>query len=117
MLRFVLLVAGCVASISWAETEIVEVKYRGNIDLKPFSCTDITRSSFINRVCYDEANQYMLIQLKLTYSHYCELPTSTLNALLEAPSMGQFFNKNIKGTGAEVRYDCRTRRIPQYSVR
>lgn len=117
MLRFVLLVASCVASISWAETEIVEVEYRGNVDLKPFNCTDITRSSFISRVCYDEINQYMLIQLELTYFHYCELPTATLNALLEAPSMGQFFDKNIKGTGADGPYDCRTRRIPQYSVR
>jgi hypothetical protein len=34
-------------------SEIVEVKYRGPVDLKHFDCSDISRSSFIKRVCYD----------------------------------------------------------------
>ena len=31
--------------------ETVEVKYRGAVDLAPFKCTSIDRSSFIRRVC------------------------------------------------------------------
>ena len=97
-----------------ARAETVDVKYRGIVDLKPFVCTDITRSSFIQRVCYDKAQSYMLIDLRGTYYHYCELPAAILEAFMAAPSMGQFFNQNIKGSGSDGPYDCRTHRIPTY---
>jgi hypothetical protein len=41
------------ASLALAET--VDVKYRGPLDLAPFACTDVARSSFIRRVCFDKA--------------------------------------------------------------
>jgi hypothetical protein len=92
----------------------VGVKYRGIIDLKPFTCTDTPRSSFIQRVCYDKAQSYMLINLRGTYYHYCELPMATFDALMSAPSMGRFYNQNIKGTGSDGPFDCRTHRVPAY---
>ncbi|TFW54413.1 hypothetical protein CT676_40370 [Bradyrhizobium sp. MOS001] len=52
---------------SWAEAETVDVKYRGPVDLKPFTCQEITRSSVVNRLCYDASNQYVIVQLKTTY--------------------------------------------------
>src|SRR5262245_27268113 len=94
--------------------EAVDVKYRGTVDLKPFACTDTPRSSFIQRVCYDKAQSYMLISLRGTYYHYCELPAATLDAFLAAPSMGQFYNQRIKGTGSDGPFDCRTHRVPTY---
>src|SRR5665647_1355828 len=54
--------------------ETVDVKYRGTVDLKTFECRDINRSSFIQRVCYDKAQSYMIISLKGVYYHYCEFP-------------------------------------------
>jgi hypothetical protein len=68
--------------------ESVYVKYRGDVDLKFFDWSDITRSSFINRVCYDRRNEYMLISLNGTFYHYCEIDASTVSSLLSAPSMG-----------------------------
>jgi hypothetical protein len=94
--------------------ESVDVKYRGAVDLKTFECHDIDRSSFIQRVCYDKAQSYMLISLNGTYYHYCELPRALFDDLMGAPSMGRFFNQNIKGTGSDGPYDCRTHRIPTY---
>jgi len=41
----------------------------------------------------------MIIPLKDTYYHYCELPKSTLDAFMSASSMGQYFNGNIKVPG------------------
>jgi hypothetical protein len=93
--------------------ETVEVKYRGPVDLRTFECTDISRSSFIQRVCYDKAQSYMIISLRGTYYHYCELPPVTFNSLMDAPSMGQFYNQSIKGTGSDGPYDCRTHRVPK----
>jgi hypothetical protein len=84
------------------------------LTLKPFACTDTPCSSFIRRVCYDKAQNYILINLKGTYYHYGELPAGTFDAFLAAPSMGQFYNQRIKGTGPAGPYDCRTHKIPAY---
>ncbi|WP_024513375.1 KTSC domain-containing protein [Bradyrhizobium sp. ARR65] len=97
-----------------ASSETAAVKYRGIVDLAPFACTDTPRSSFIQRVCYDKAQSYMLINLRGTYYHYCELPATTFDAFMAAPSMGQFYNRNIKGTGSDGPFDCRTHRVPKY---
>ena len=95
-------------------SETVDVKYRGPIDLKTFDCRDISRSSFIQRVCYDKPQSYMIISLKGVYYHYCELPLAAFDGLIGAPSMGQFFNQNIRGTGSDGPHDCRTHRVPKY---
>ncbi|MEH2614170.1 KTSC domain-containing protein [Bradyrhizobium sp. AZCC 1693] len=101
---------------SWQEAETVDVRDRGPVDLRAFTCQDVTRSSIIARVCYDDANQYMLIQRNGVYDHYCELPKAARDALLNAPSMGQYFKANIKATGSDENgpYDCRTHKVPSY---
>jgi KTSC domain len=91
------------------EPEVVTVKYRGPVSLAPFKCDAITRSSFIERVCYDAANSYMLIDLSGTWYHYCEIDADTVSNLMAADSMGRFYNQSIKG-----RFDCRTHRVPHY---
>lgn len=95
-------------------SELADVRYRGPVDLKTFDCRDTPRSTFVQRVCYDKPKSYMIINLRGTNYHYCELPASTYNALMAAPSMGQFFNQSIKGSGSDGPYDCRTRRVPTY---
>jgi hypothetical protein len=94
---------------SWAIAEEVDVKYRGRLDLAPFKCTDVTRSSFIRRVCYDKGERYMLISLNGTYYHYCNIPQSTVVALMSSDSMGRFFNAQVKG-----QFDCRLTPAPRY---
>ena len=92
-----------------ASAETVNVKYRGGVDLKPFKCESITRSSLVNRVCYDAPESYMIINLQGTYYHYCEIDSGTVSQLLQAESMGRHYNQFIKG-----RFDCRTHRVPAY---
>jgi hypothetical protein len=94
--------------------ETIDVKYYGRLDLAPFVCAEVTRSNFVNRVCYDQAQQFMVARLRSVYHSYCEIPTSTYNAFLAAPSMGQYYNANIKGAGADGPFDCRTHRAPKY---
>jgi hypothetical protein len=89
--------------------QTVYVKYRGPVNLAPFACEAITRSSFIENICYDAKNTYMLIDLKGTWYHYCEIDQETVSSLLAAESMSRFFNASIKG-----RFDCRTNRVPAY---
>jgi hypothetical protein len=97
------------AGASWADAETVDVEGRGAVDLKPFVCQDITRSSLVNRVCYDAAKQTMIVQLNSAYSQYCDVPTAARDSFLNAPSMGQYYNANIKGSGAQAPYQCRAR--------
>jgi hypothetical protein len=98
------------AGASWTEAETIDVEHRGAVDLKPFACHDITRSSIINRVCYDAANRYMIVQLNAIYSQYCEMPQATLDTFLNAPSMGQYYKSKIASSGSNGRYDCLTHR-------
>ena len=95
------------AGASWADAETVTVEHRGAVDLTPFVCQDITRSSLISRVCYDAANRTMIVQVNTAYSQYCEVPEAMRDSILNAPSMGQYNNANIKGSGAAAPYQCR----------
>ncbi len=101
----ILLALSCSAS-----AEIVFVKYRGSVNLAPFQCETVTRSSFIRRVCYDRRERYMLISLNGVYYHYCEIGTQTVSSLMKADSMGRYYNAFIKGN-----YDCRINRMPGYN--
>ncbi len=107
-----LLTLALLAKATAAET--VNIKYRGPVDLTPFACEAMTRSSFINRVCYDAANQYMIIKLKQTYYHYCEIDAGTVASLKAAESMGRYYNANIKGSGQDGPFDCGTHRVLNY---
>jgi hypothetical protein len=93
------------AGAGWADAETVAVEGRGAVNLAPFACQDITRSSLVNRVCYDAANGVMIVQVKTAYSQYCGVPEGARDNFLNAPSMGQYYNANIKGSAA--RYECR----------
>jgi hypothetical protein len=97
------------AQQSAAQPETVYVKYRGPVDLTPFNCQWITRSSFINRLCYDSREQYVLVSLQGTYYHYCEVPSAVVDEWLAADSMGRYYNASIKR-----QYDCRLLRVPTY---
>jgi hypothetical protein len=89
--------------------ECVDVKYHGAVCLATFDCSVIERSSFIRGVCYDRRQNYMLINLNGVWYHYCEIDRATVSSLMEAESMGRFYNRSIKG-----RFDCRVNRLPKY---
>lgn len=112
-MRVILTILLVVINSPSLRAETVDVKYRGWVDLKPFICTN-TVSSFVNRVCYDKENTYMLIQLKSSWYHYCEIDAATVAALISAPSVGHYYNASVKGTGKDGRFDCRTHKVPIY---
>jgi hypothetical protein len=93
-------------------TETVDVRDNGPVDLGKFECTDINRSTMIQRVCYDRAVRAMIVGIKGGYNRFCELPSETFDRFMTAPSMGQFYNQNIREVGSDARYDCPTKRPP-----
>ena len=102
------------AGASWADAETVNVEHRGAVDLTPFVCQEITRSSLVSRVCYGAANRTMIVQLNSVYSQVCDVPEAARDSFLNAPSMGQYYNANIKRSGAQARYECEPHRAPKH---
>ena len=86
-------------------SETVDVGGRESVDLNSFECRDISRSSVVQRVCYDRAQRHLIVSVKGAYDRYCDLPAGTFDAMIVAPSMGQFFNRNIRGAPG-ARYAC-----------
>ena len=87
-------------------SETIDVAGRESVDLSSFECRDITRSSIVQRVCYDRAQRHLIVAIKGAYDQYCDLPAETFDALMGAPSMGQFFNRNIRAAPGAA-FACR----------
>jgi hypothetical protein len=69
--------------------EVVDVGSHGSVELNEnFDCRDIKRSSIIQRVCYQEKQRYLIVNIKGTYRQYCDVPISTYDAFMGAFSMG-----------------------------
>lgn len=95
---------------SSAMAETVYVKYRGAVDLAPFVCEQVSRSSVVKRLCYDPQEKYIIVNLNGTYYHYCEVPPSLVSDWRRSASMGRYYNSKVKG-----RFDCRIFHIPSYN--
>jgi hypothetical protein len=92
-----------------ASAETVVVKYRGEVDLKPFKCETIYQSSAVKRLCYDAKEEYVVVNLNGIYYQYCEVPAYVVSGWRASNSTGDYFNKNVKG-----HFDCRVNRVPAY---
>ncbi|QFY89902.1 KTSC domain-containing protein [Magnetovirga frankeli] len=98
--------------ISQASAEIIYVKYRSTpVDTSKgnFVCPSLKRSSFVNRICYDTSNQYLLVQLNSTYYHYCRMPESVVSSWISSNSLGRFYRNKVKGN-----YSCKYSGVPNY---
>lgn len=96
-----------------ASAETVQVKYLGPVSLDAFTCNDVQGDSNVHRICYDQKERYMVIKLSKTYYHYCEIDAATVAKLQSARSKNQFFQANIRGSGSDGPFDCRTHPIPK----
>ena len=106
LIKFILFYLILISS-NFVFAESVDVKYRGIVNLNKFNCSEIN-SSLVNRICYDRKNKYMLISLRGIYYHYCGIEYNDVKLLIEADSVGRFYNEYIKKN-----YDCRIIGIPK----
>jgi hypothetical protein len=99
------------AGAGWTDAETVDVQNRGAVDLTPFVCQDITRSSVVSRVCYDGATRTMIVQLNSIYSQYCGVPESVRDSFLDASSMGRYYKTNITASATDSPYRCAAEKL------
>ena len=91
----------------------IHVKYRATpVDISNgyFQEINLKQSSFVNEMFYDGSNEYLLVRLKNTFYHYCEIPAEVINKWITSPSLGGYYNASVKG-----KYDCRVNRMPVYA--
>jgi hypothetical protein len=92
-----------------ARADCVAIKYRGTcVPLEKLDCTN-TASSFVNEVRYDAKNSYMVILLNSTRYHDCGIPQAIVTALIDAGSVGRFYNSQVKG-----KFGCQGQVVPAY---
>ena len=108
-MRAVTVLATTLLCLCAARAETIQVRGRGPVDLKQFVC-EAAPYSAIHRVCYDEENQYMIVQLGSHYLHYCTVEPHKVFGLLHAKSVARYFNAEIKG-----RYICNSQTTPPYN--
>ena len=89
-----------------AFAEVIDVKYAGPVDLGAYECQTVTRSSLVNRVCFNEAARSMIVLLKTTYYAYCDVPTALVSSFYAAESMGRFYTQQIKSDAVAGKYAC-----------
>ncbi|WP_407170211.1 KTSC domain-containing protein [Bradyrhizobium sp. ORS 111] len=88
--------------------ETIDIGNGGRVDLSTFDCRDIGRSTIVQRICYDARQRMLLVAVRGSYQHYCGVPAATVDALMNAPSMGLYLNRVLRIAGADGRYTCRT---------
>jgi hypothetical protein len=86
--------------------DTVEVKFAGLVDLNTYVCTD-TISSFVNRICFDEAKARVVVLLRDTYYAYCDVDPGTVAGWIAAESKGRFYNQNVKSDAVDGRFACK----------
>ncbi|HEY8358790.1 MAG TPA: KTSC domain-containing protein [Ramlibacter sp.] len=101
-----LILALWVVSLAPARAETVEVKYVGSTNLDNYECEVVTRSSLINRLCYNAAAGSVVVQLRETYYAYCNVPDHVVVDWFAAESMGRFYNQSIKSDAGDGRFAC-----------
>jgi hypothetical protein len=81
-----------------AQGESAKLKIGGLVDLAPFSCQSVMRSSVVKRICYDPSISYLLIKLKGVWREYCNVDPGTVSRLVGAESTWSFYNNSIRGS-------------------
>jgi hypothetical protein len=92
-----------------AHAERVYVKARGEVDLGPFRCVNVSRSENVKRICYDEHEAYVLVSVKGIWYHFCGVPATTVSNWKKAASKGRYYNDTIRGN-----FDCSVTPAPSY---
>ena len=108
-MRIVAIVVISTWGLCLAYAETIQVMGRGAVDLQKFVC-EVAPHSAIRRLCYDEENQYMIIQLGSLYFHHCAVEAEKVYGLLHAKSVARYFNAEIRG-----RHTCNPQTTPAYN--
>jgi hypothetical protein len=69
----------------------------------------------VRRICFDSTKSYMLIKLNETWYHYCSVDGTSVKNLIEAASIGKYYNEYFRSQGPlHGPFDRRDHPVPGY---
>jgi len=94
-----------------ATAKQVYVKYRGTVETNNgyLNKYPLKASSLVQEIFFDQNHEYLIVDLRGTYYHYCGIPENVVNMWVSASSLGKFYRSYIRGN-----YDCRINPVPIY---
>jgi hypothetical protein len=81
---------------SLSNAEKISVFNGTQYDLNNFNCNFVT-SSVLDRACYNSKDGIMVVQLKGKWYSYCSVSSYTFQNLVQAQSVGRYYNENVRG--------------------
>src|SRR6476660_5918708 len=111
LFSFALLRSG--TAIGQTAEEPANRMHRGGVDRAALDCTEVARSCFNDRTCYDQAKRFTLIDLNGTCFRHRTIDQAKVDCPPAAGSMGKDSSKAIGGTGEDGPFICRTHHVPK----
>ena len=106
-------IALLVGFASWPVlAECVAVKYR-----EAPICPDVPKrqkAALSVRSAMTTPKSYMLIKLNDTWYHYCAVDPASVDSLLNALSIGTYYNEHFRSHVMHGPFDCRDHPVPNY---
>jgi hypothetical protein len=73
--------------------EVVGVKGFGDVDLSNFDCTANSESKLLHRICYNEANRYLIAQIDDDYYESCNVGPKIIDGLTDSEHVVACYNQ------------------------
>jgi KTSC domain len=91
------------------------IKYYKCVPLANFNCYQVTGEVHVHQVCYARQKRYMIVWLGRlnTPYHFCDIGSDIVIQFLKARSKEDYYDKKIRSSATEGRYDCRNHPIPK----
>lgn len=89
-----------------AQAESVTIKGAGDVNLSAFDCIPITGSKLLHRVCYKEAQHYLVAQVGSDYYDSCNVSSKVVDGLIDSDHVVAYYNQHLRAghkCTAEVR--------------
>jgi hypothetical protein len=109
-LRFALVLSSVLAA-PLARAEIVIVSDAGELDLSSFDCIDVVESRLLKRVCYDQAQQYLVAEIHGRYYDQCRVAPALFDEFLDSETPVAFYNQRIRAG-----HKCSAAQRPKYAA-
>ena len=81
-----------------AGLENVDVQGRGLVSLAPFDCRNTPLDGFVERICYDAANAYLLLDLGGVWTQFCRVDAKTMSDLKSGAALRDFYERSSRRT-------------------
>ena len=90
-------------------SDCIYVRSNGHVAKNHFTCEAICDSLNIDEVCYDSANEYLVVHYDRAYIQYCGVEEDLVNSFINASEKEKFYNRFFRR-----QFNCAATPPPEY---